>query len=119
MGDPAKVGRCCPVTMPRHTKIVATLGPATDDQRILTELIRAGADLVRINFSHGTPEDHAQRVRLVRDSADAAGRYVGILGDLSGPKIRIERFAAGPVTLADGAAFTLDTLSPSSKLIVE
>ena len=109
MGDPAKVGRCCPVTMPRHTKIVATLGPATDDQRILTELIRAGADLVRINFSHGTPEDHAQRVRLVRDSADAAGRYVGILGDLSGPKIRIERFAAGPVTLADGAEFTLDT----------
>ena len=95
--------------MPRHTKIVATLGPATDDLKVLTALVRAGADLVRINFSHGKAEDHARRVRLVRDAADAAGRYVGILGDLSGPKIRIERFANGPVTLSDGDAFTLDT----------
>jgi pyruvate kinase len=95
--------------MPRHTKIVATLGPATDDLNVLTALVRAGADLVRINFSHGKAEDHARRVRLVRDAADAAGRYVGILGDLSGPKIRIERFTAGPVTLNDGDAFTLDT----------
>ncbi len=95
--------------MPRRTKIVATLGPATDDLKLLTSLIRAGADLVRVNFSHGSPEDHARRVRLVRDAADAAGRYVGILGDLSGPKIRIERFAAGPVTLEEGATFTLDT----------
>ena len=95
--------------MPRHTKIVATLGPATDDLKVLTALVRAGADLVRINFSHGKAEDHARRVRLVRDAADAAGRYVGILGDLSGPKIRIERFADGPVTLNDGDAFTLDT----------
>jgi len=95
--------------MPRHTKIVATLGPATDDLAVLTALVRAGADLVRINFSHGKAEDHARRVRLVRDAADAAGRYVGILGDLSGPKIRIERFADGPVTLNDGDTFTLDT----------
>jgi len=95
--------------MSRHTKIVATLGPATDDLAVLTALVRAGADLVRINFSHGKAEDHARRVRLVRDAADAAGRYVGILGDLSGPKIRIERFAQGPVTLNDGDTFTLDT----------
>ena len=95
--------------MPRHTKIVATLGPATDDLAVLTALVRAGADLVRINFSHGKAEDHARRVRLVRDAAEAAGRYVGILGDLSGPKIRIERFADGPVTLVDGSPFTLDT----------
>ena len=95
--------------MPRHTKIVATLGPATDDLAVLTALVRAGADLVRINFSHGKAEDHARRVRLVRDAAEAAGRYVGILGDLSGPKIRIERFKDGPVTLADGSRFTLDT----------
>jgi pyruvate kinase len=95
--------------MPRHTKIVATLGPATDDLAVLTSLVRAGADLVRINFSHGKAEDHARRVRLVRDAAEAAGRYVGILGDLSGPKIRIERFADGPVTLVDGSPFTLDT----------
>jgi len=95
--------------MPRHTKIVATLGPATDDLKVLTALVRAGADLVRINFSHGKAGDHARRVRLVRDAAEAAGRYVGILGDLSGPKIRIERFAAGPVTLGDGDPFVLDT----------
>jgi pyruvate kinase len=95
--------------MPRHTKIVATLGPATDDLKILTALVSAGADLVRINFSHGQAGDHARRVRLVRDAAAAAGRYVGILGDLSGPKIRIERFATGPVTLNDGNSFVLDT----------
>jgi len=94
--------------MPRHTKIVATLGPATDDLKILTALVSAGADLVRINFSHGQAGDHARRVRLVRDAAAAAGRYVGILGDLSGPKIRIERFASGPVTLNDGDSFVLD-----------
>jgi pyruvate kinase len=95
--------------VPRRAKILATLGPATDDLKVLTELVRAGTDLVRVNFSHGRAEDHAQRVRLVREAAGAAGRYVGILGDLSGPKIRIEGFAAGPVTLAEGAAFTLDT----------
>jgi len=95
--------------MSRHTKIVATLGPATDELKVLTSLIRAGTDLVRINFSHGRAEDHARRVRLVRDAAEAAGRYVGILGDLSGPKIRIERFVDGQVTLEDGDSFTLDT----------
>lgn len=95
--------------MPRRAKILATLGPATDDLTVLTELVRAGADLVRVNFSHGKPEDHARRVRLVREAAAAAGRYVGVLGDLSGPKIRIESFAAGPVQLAEGAAFALDT----------
>ena len=106
--------------MPRHTKIVATLGPATDDLKVLTALVRAGADLVRINFSHGKAEDHARRVRLVRDAADAAGRYVGILGDLSGPKIRIERFRDGPVTLKDGDAFVLDTaLDPEAGTAAE
>ena len=95
--------------MSRHTKILATLGPATDEIKILTSLIRAGADLVRVNFSHGRAEDHARRVRLVRDAAEAAGRYVGILGDLSGPKIRIERFVDGPVTLEEGDSFALDT----------
>ncbi len=95
--------------MPRRAKILATLGPATDDPLVLTEMLREGADLVRINFSHGRTEDHARRVRLVREAADAAGRYVGILGDLSGPKIRIEGFASGLVTLVEGAAFALDT----------
>jgi pyruvate kinase len=104
-----------PLRTPRRTKIVATLGPATDDPRVLADLIRAGADVLRVNFSHGRFEDHARRVALVRDAALVAGRYVSILGDLSGPKIRIERFAAGPVQLAEGAVFTLDvSLAPDA-----
>jgi pyruvate kinase len=93
---------------PRRTKIVTTLGPATDDARVLQELIRAGADVVRVNFSHGRFEDHARRIALVRDAALSVGRYVGILGDLAGPKIRIERFVNGAVQLEEGADFTLD-----------
>ena len=103
------------IRMPRRTKIVATLGPATDDGRILAELIRAGADVVRVNFSHGKFEDHARRVALVRDAALSVGRYVGILGDLSGPKIRVDRFVAGKVNLLEGAIFTLDVaLDPAA-----
>lgn len=94
---------------PRRTKIVTTLGPATDDPKVLADLIRAGADVVRVNFSHGKASDHIERIRRVRDVADGVGRYVGILGDLSGPKIRINRFAAGPITLTEGDAFALDT----------
>jgi pyruvate kinase len=92
----------------RRTKIVATLGPATDDPAVLSEIVRAGVDVVRLNFSHGAVADHARRVELVREAARQAGRYVGVLGDLQGPKIRIDRFKAGKVQLADGAEFTLD-----------
>jgi pyruvate kinase len=92
----------------RRTKIVATLGPATDDPAVLEAVLRAGVDVVRLNFSHGQVADHARRVQSVRELAARAGRYVGVLGDLQGPKIRIERFAEGPVHLADGAQFTLD-----------
>jgi pyruvate kinase len=92
----------------RRTKIVATLGPATDELIVLTDMIRAGVDVVRLNFSHGSAEEHTRRVMLVREAAVNAGRYVGILGDLQGPKIRIDRFVAGKVTLVEGAAFTLD-----------
>jgi pyruvate kinase len=92
----------------RRTKIVATLGPATDDPAVLSEIVRAGVDVVRLNFSHGAVADHARRVDLVREAARQAGRYVGVLGDLQGPKIRIDRFKAGKVQLADGAEFTLD-----------
>ena len=95
-------------TLLRRTKIVATLGPATDDAAVLTEMVRAGVDVVRLTFSHGAVSDHARRVQLVRAAAEQAGRYVGILGDLQGPKIRIDRFVAGKVNLADGADFTLD-----------
>ncbi len=92
----------------RRTKILATLGPATDDPKLLTEMVRAGVDVVRINFSHGSIEDHARRVGMIRESAARAGSYVGILGDLQGPKIRIERFAGGKIMLAEGARFVLD-----------
>lgn len=100
---------------PRRTKIVTTLGPATDNPKVLAEMIRAGADVVRVNFSHGRFEDHAKRVHMVREAAASVGRYVGILGDLGGPKIRIDRFANGPIQLEEGAAFTLDTaLDPNA-----
>jgi len=92
----------------RRTKIVATLGPATDNPAVLKDIIRAGVDVVRLNFSHGAVADHARRLGLVRTAARQAGRYVGVLGDLQGPKIRIDRFALGKVQLADGAEFVLD-----------
>ncbi len=92
-----------------RTKIVATLGPATDDLAVLTDMVRAGLDVARVNFSHGTHEDHARRIQLVRDAAARAGQYVGVLADLGGPKIRIESFRAGKVMLADGQKFALDS----------
>lgn len=94
--------------MQRRTKIVTTLGPSTDDPQVLEAMIRAGADVVRVNFSHGRGEDHARRIAMVREAEARAGRFIGILGDLSGPKIRIERFAKGPVQLVEGAPFALD-----------
>lgn len=94
--------------MQRRTKIVTTLGPATDDPAVLSAMIRAGADVMRINFSHGRAEEHARRMELVRTASASVDRPVGVLGDLRGPKIRIERFAAGPVTLDEGQEFTLD-----------
>jgi pyruvate kinase len=101
--------------MQRRTKIVATLGPATDDQAVLTAMMRAGTDVVRVNFSHGKPEDHARRIEMARAAAASADRYVGVLGDLQGPKIRIERFTQGRVTLTEGAPFALDvSLDPAA-----
>ncbi len=102
----------------RRAKIVATLGPATDDVETLSDLIRAGCDVVRINFSHGSFEDHARRVERVRLASHRVSRYVAILGDLSGPKIRIERFVDGKVDLIEGEAFTLDvSLDPKAGTI--
>jgi pyruvate kinase len=102
----------------RRAKIVATLGPATDDVDTLSELIRAGCDVVRVNFSHGSFEDHARRVERVRLASLRVGRYVAILGDLAGPKIRIDRFVDGKVQLIEGAEFTLDVaLDPTAGTI--
>ena len=95
-------------TLLRRARIVATLGPATDEPAVLAGIVAAGVDVVRLNFSHGSSADHSRRARQAREAAAAAGRYIGVLGDLQGPKIRIERFAAGPVTLTDGGHFVLD-----------
>ena len=94
--------------MARRTKIVATLGPATDSPAALADLIAAGVDLVRANFSHGSFDEHARRIGQTRAAAAKAGRVVGVLGDLRGPKVRIERFGTGRATLVEGEAFTLD-----------
>jgi pyruvate kinase len=94
--------------MARRTKIVATLGPATDAPAALADLIAAGVDLVRVNFSHGSFDEHARRIEQTRAAAAKAGRVVGVLGDLRGPKVRIERFGTGRATLAEGESFTLD-----------
>src|SRR5579864_1643881 len=93
----------------RRTKIVATLGPATDDPRVVADMVRAGLDVARINFSHGTRDSQRRRVEVVREAARQAGRYVGVLADLAGPKIRIESFREGKVNLIEGAPFALDT----------
>ncbi len=95
--------------MLRRTKIVATLGPATDSPDALWEMCRAGLDVARINFSHGNHEDHLRRLSMLREASMRAGRYVAILGDLAGPKIRIESFRDGPIQLVEGARFALDT----------
>jgi pyruvate kinase len=96
----------------KRTKIVATLGPATDRPGVLEAMIRAGVDVVRINFSHGTDADRRRRVSEVHATGLRLGRDIGVLGDLQGPKIRVERFANGPVELEDGASFALDAALP-------
>src|SRR5579862_5527129 len=102
----------------RRTKIVATAGPATDDLNVLTTMMREGLDVVRLNASHGTVEDRRRRLALVREAARVADRCVGILLDLSGPKIRIECFRDGKVMLKEGQPFTLDTsLDPKAGTI--
>ena len=94
--------------MSRATKIVATLGPASSDPALLEAMIRAGVNVVRLNFSHGKAQDHIDRARLVREVAARAGREVAIMADLQGPKIRVGKFAEGKVMLENGAKFVLD-----------
>ena len=94
--------------MLRRTKIVATLGPATDSPESLSAIIAAGVDVTRLNFSHGSADEHIQRARRVRESAAANGRFVALLADLQGPKLRIARFSENKVTLKAGQQFILD-----------
>ncbi|PCI40097.1 MAG: pyruvate kinase [Thiotrichales bacterium] len=90
-----------------RTKILATLGPATDEN-VLREMIRAGLNAVRCNFSHGTQEDHAKRIQMVRRLAKSEGSAIGVLADLQGPKIRVARFKDKEVRLVTGDKFILD-----------
>ena len=98
--------------MTRHTKIVATLGPASSTPEVLDRMVQAGIDVVRMNFSHGTADDHRARAEGIRAAAAKFGRTVGILGDLQGPKIRVGKFEAGRITLVAGEKFILDAQCP-------
>jgi pyruvate kinase len=101
MSDPAAGGR--------RTKIVATIGPASRSVERMTELIRAGADVFRLNFSHGTRDDHAENVERAREAARAGGREIGLLGDLPGPKLRLSNVRGGLVELEAGSEVELTT----------
>jgi pyruvate kinase len=104
----------------RRTKIVVTLGPATDDPAVFDRMVQEGADVARINASHGTQADHLRRLEQVRAAAKRADRSIGVLMDLGGPKIRIEGFRDGPVRLEEGQPFTLDTaLAPKAGTVDE
>ena len=92
----------------RRTKIVATLGPASDRPGVLEAMLKAGVDVVRLNFSHGSADDHRRRLTEVREIAQRLGRSVAALGDLQGPKIRISRFKEGAIHLDIGQVFVLD-----------
>lgn len=92
----------------RHTKIVITLGPSTDDPAVMSQLIEEGVNVVRLNFSHGSHEEHKKRIDLVRATAAAQHKIVGILADLQGPKIRVANFKEGGVHLKEGDHFILD-----------
>jgi pyruvate kinase len=97
---------------PRRTKIIATLGPATDDKTVLQALLKAGVDLVRLNFSHGTQEQQLTRIQQVREISQQMDKEIGILADLQGPKIRIARFKTGSAELKNNADFCLDPELP-------
>ncbi len=92
----------------RQTKIVATLGPASSTKEMIRALFDAGADVFRLNFSHGTHADHKARMQMIREVEQDVGRPIGVLGDMQGPKLRIGVFAKGPIELQAGQAFRLD-----------
>src|SRR5690606_6336506 len=115
IGEPALPGGCdndgrqTTMTFARATKIVATLGPASTAPDTLRRLILAGVNVVRVNFSHGSAEEHIRTVELVRQISEEVRRDVGVLADLQGPKIRIGKFENDRITLAEGDRFAFDT----------
>src|SRR5258705_7275572 len=92
--------------MQRRTKIVATIGPASRNSEVLARMVEAGMDVARLNFSHGSAEEHGETARLVRDAAGRAGRQVAIMQDLPGPKLRIGKLVGGVVEFKPGDATT-------------
>jgi pyruvate kinase len=100
-----------PIRRRRRTKMIATLGPASSSPEVIERLFRAGADIFRLNFSHGSHEDHAARIAIIREIERKTGRPIGILADVQGPKLRVGKFAGGRVQLQAGQTFRLD-LSP-------
>ena len=92
----------------RNAKIVATLGPASNTKETIQALFEAGADVFRLNFSHGSHADHQRNYEIIREIESELGRPIGILMDLQGPKLRLGTFADGPVTLKEGDSFRLD-----------
>src|SRR5437667_12663273 len=94
----------------RHAKIVATLGPASASTEMIRSLFLAGVDVFRLNFSHGTHEQHRERLAQIRKVEQELGRPIGVLADMQGPKLRVGTFASGPVMLSVGSAFRLDSI---------
>jgi len=107
----ARLSSRIPIRRRRRTKMIATLGPASSDPQVIERLFRAGADVFRLNFSHGSHEDHAARIATIREIERRTGRPIGILADVQGPKLRVGKFGAGRVQLQSGQPFRLD-LSP-------
>src|SRR3990170_2886720 len=98
--------------MLRRTKIVATIGPGSEDPKILDKLIEAGVDVVRLNFSHDAHDIQRKRAEIARERAQAHGRHVGVMVDLQGPKIRVGRFKGGAIQLKEGERFVIDADHP-------
>ena len=95
------------IDLTRRTKIVATIGPATESPKRIKELVNAGATTFRLNFSHGDHNEHSKRINTIREVSKELGVHIGILQDLQGPKIRLGTFKSGPITLSTGDAFHL------------
>src|SRR5215207_7465348 len=100
----------------RRTKIVATIGPASRDPEVLVRMVEAGMDVARLNFSHGTAEQHAENASLVRQAAGRAGRQVAVLQDLPGPKLRIGPLAGGIAELKPGDPMTFVCGQPNGAI---
>ena len=101
--------------MTARTKLICTLGPASNTPRLVRALVEAGASIFRINFSHGTPKEHARSVTLVREVEDVVGRPLAVLADLPGPKVRLGTMEPDPYKFRPGQAFALRSGGPGDR----